>query len=71
MANTKTKTSVKQEPKKEPDQKNDAAIVADMQRFFYVHGYYRAEDVHRILGDPSGGVTISTQSDLVFSKTSK
>jgi len=49
----------------------DAAVVADMQRFFHEHGFYRAEDVHRIMGDPSKGITVTTSSDLVFSKSEK
>ena len=57
---------------KAPEQRSDDAIVvADAQKFFHTHGYYRTEDVHRIFGDPSGGVTVATSSDLVFSASQK
>jgi dihydropteroate synthase len=59
------------EQKPQDKQATDAEVVADMQRFFHEHGYYRAEDVQRILGDPVGGVTITTQSNLIFSRSGK
>ncbi len=56
---------------KEKSNTSDAAVVAGMQRFFHEHGFYRTEDVHRIMGDPSKGITVTTSSDLVFSKSGK
>jgi hypothetical protein len=49
-----------------PEPSAEAIVVADMQRFFHAHGYYRAQDVHQILGSPVGGLTIETPTDVVF-----
>lgn len=36
-----------------------AQWVVEMHRFFAEHGYYRAEDLNRVLGDPRVGVVIA------------
>lgn len=40
-----------------------ALWVVSMHNFFNVHGYYRSEDVLRVLGDPSKPFTSQEQKD--------
>lgn len=38
--------------------------VQDMHEYFREHGFYRAEDLHRVLGDPRESVHIQASTDL-------
>ena len=37
-----------------------APWVTEMIEFYNIHGYYRAEDLRKLLGDPCRGVSAST-----------
>jgi len=64
MAQKRTKS-----PAKVPEPMPTAAEtqprwVASMQEFFQLHGYYRAEDVKRVLGDPRETVELGNNDAL-------
>jgi hypothetical protein len=40
-----------------------AQWVQDMHRYYDENGHYRAEDLHRVLGDPSKSVQVQASSD--------
>jgi hypothetical protein len=40
------------------------AWIEEMRRFFQEHGYYRPEDLRRLLGDPTKGVTVGLDASL-------
>jgi len=42
-----------------------AEWVVSMHTFFGVHGYYRSEDVRRVLGDPSKPFAVEEQDGLL------
>lgn len=48
---------------KELENAQPADWVVDMQRFYNEHGYYRAGDLDKLLGDPCKGVTVLTNQE--------
>jgi hypothetical protein len=47
------------------------ATATEMQKFFHIHGVFRAADVQSVLGDPSKGVTLERCDEPAFSKLTK
>lgn len=69
----KAKLAPANPPDTAPDSQHHAAAhwVADMQGHFVQEGYYRSEDLVRLLGDPRDSLQVSVGGSLFFTHLPK
>jgi hypothetical protein len=54
-----------------PPQEDRPEWLKNMREHYTANGFYRAEDVHRVLDDPRNGIGISVSSDRAAARLHK